>query len=547
MLAVRRINAISSLKELEMIYTKTTTAFFLCTFVYLNAFAQKPESINIQQEKENKQISLTTTENANPIDFNEKKSIESKSISLLFGDQNSLLQKNIFAEKSDKKVKTFTRKVGQNSYVVAEDTAHVASVPFAYGDFSWLNGNNRQSNILMDGPIFTPDFTVDVNYTRSNTNPIDNTVLGSTALSRNNEFTVSFVGIGGDFHYQNVRGRIMTQFGTRATVVPRNDYSGYRGQYDLPDAYRYLSEAYGGYHFNKWHGINVDMGIFMSYIGMFSYNNFENWSYQPSYTSDNTPWFFNGIRVQMFPTEKTKVELWLINGWQSYGTFNKMPGLGFSILHRPNESTSIISNNYYGSDVAGIPAAKRYHTDNSFQKRYYYNPKASGIKRAAFTLTGDFGVQSGGGYTPFGATASNFISGMAYHRIWWGEGMKWGWTIGGGFLHNPSRYLALVPPGQASDKFLADAVPGAKMDGWDASTCIDYNPNDFLTIRLELVHRYMNIPYFNGPGGVTGPGGYQANPATSFNPNSYIPSSTGFTPDLVNSETRGILALIVRF
>ena len=57
----------------------------------------------------------------------------------------------------------------------------------------------------------------------------------------------------------------------------------------------------------------------------------------------------------------------------------------------------------------------------------------------------------------------------------------------------------------------------------------------------------MNIPYFNGPGGVTGPGGYQANPATSFNPNSYIPSSTGFTPDLVNSETRGILALIVRF
>jgi hypothetical protein len=228
-----------------MICTKTTTAFLFCTFVYFNAFAQKPESNNLQQEKENKQISLTTTENANAntIDNNEKKSIETKSSSLLFGEQNSILQKNIFVEKSDKKVKTFSRRVGQNSYVVTEDTAHVASVPFAYGDFSWLNGNNRQSAALMDGPIFTPDFTVDVNYTRSNTNPIDNTVLGSTALSRNNEFTVSFVGIGGDFHYQNVRGRIMTQFGTRATVVPRNDYSGYRGQYDLPDAYRYLSEA----------------------------------------------------------------------------------------------------------------------------------------------------------------------------------------------------------------------------------------------------------------------------------------------------------------
>jgi Putative beta-barrel porin-2, OmpL-like. bbp2 len=444
--------------------------------------------------------------------------------------------------------KNFFKKYAAFKSKLSDTTEAPSAEPFAFADFSWLNGNNRQSSKVFDGKYFTGDFTCDVNYTRSNTNPIDNTVLGSTALSRNNEFTVSFVGIGGDFHYQNVRGRLMTQFGTRATVVPRNDYSGYRGQYDLPDAYRYLSEAYGGYHFNKWHGINVDMGIFMSYIGMFSYNNFENWSYQPSYTSDNTPWFFNGIRIQMFPTVKTKIEVWLINGWQSYGTFNKMPGVGFSFLHRGNANNSFISNNYFGTDVAGIPAAKRYHTDNSWQHQYFNNPKANGIKRAAFTITGDFGVQSGGGYTPFGTgTASNFISGMVYNRLWFGKDAKWGWTIGGGFLHNPSRYLALIPPGQATDKFISDAVPGAKMDGWDASTCIDYNPNEFLTIRLELVHRYMNIPYFNGPGGVTGPIGYQANPSNSFNPNSYTPSTSSWNPDLVNSETRGILALIVRF
>ena len=433
--------------------------------------------------------------------------------------------------------------------VVADDVQ-----PLGYADFSWVNGQNRQTSKLLDNAYFTGDFTFDMNYTRSNQNPIDNTVLGSTALARNGEIDVSFVGIGGDFHYDNVRGRIMTQFGTRSTVVPRNDYSGYKGQYDLPDAYRYLSEAYGGYHFNTWHGLNVDMGIFMSYIGMFSYNNFENWSYQPSYTSDNTPWFFNGIRVQAFPDLKTKIEFWFINGWQSYGVFNKMPGLGFSIVNRPNPTISWVSNNYFGTDVAGAPNVKRYHTDNSFQKLYYdaSSSKGSGIKRAAFTITGDFGVQSGtapGGvvYSPFGKNASNFISGMAYNRLWFGDGMKWGWTIGGGFVHNPSRYLALVPPGQATDSFLAAAVPGAKMDGWDASTCIDYNPNQFLTVRLEVVHRFMNIPYFNGPGGVTGPGGYQANPATTYNPNSYIPASSSFTPDLVNSESRVILALITRF
>ncbi|WP_295649776.1 outer membrane beta-barrel protein [uncultured Mucilaginibacter sp.] len=440
--------------------------------------------------------------------------------------------------------------------------------PLAYADFSWVNGQNRQSSKLLDNAYFTGDFTFDMNYTRSNNNPNDDVVTGSTALARNNEVDVSFVGIGGDFHYDNVRGRIMTQFGTRSTVVPRNDYSGYKGQYDLPDAYRYLSEAYGGYHFNAMHGINVDMGIFMSYIGMFSYNNFENWSYQPSYTSDNTPWFFNGIRVQMFPSLKTKIELWFINGWQSYGVFNKMPGFGFSVVNRPSKNTSWVSNNYFGTDVAGAPDVKRFHTDNSYQHLYYdnANAKGPGIKRAAFTLTGDFGFQTGTApgnvvYSAFGANASNFISGMAYNRLWFGDGMKWGWTIGGGFMSNPSGYLALVPPGLATDSFIANQVPGSKMAGWDASTCIDYNPNQFLTLRFELVHRFMNIPYFNGAGGVSGPTGYTANPSTSYNPNSYIPNpptivnangntvpNPNFVPyDLVNSESRFIIALITRF
>jgi hypothetical protein len=85
----------------------------------------------------------------------------------------------------------------------------------------------------------------------------------------------------------------------------------------LTATYRKLTE---GYHFNGLHGINVDAGIFMSYIGLFSYYNFDNWAYQPSYVSSNTPWFFNGVRVQIFPTAHLKIEPWFINGWQSYGS-----------------------------------------------------------------------------------------------------------------------------------------------------------------------------------------------------------------------------------
>ena len=157
-------------------------------------------------------------------------------------------------------MKADAEKMKADSIKKAMDTA----TPLAYADFSWVNGQNRQSSKLLDNAYFTGDFTFDVNYTRSNNHPNDDLVTGSTALARNGEVDVSMIAIGGDFHYANVRGRIMTQFGTRVTTVPRNDYSAYKGLYDLPTAYRYLSEGYVGYHFNYWHGINVDMGIFMS-------------------------------------------------------------------------------------------------------------------------------------------------------------------------------------------------------------------------------------------------------------------------------------------
>jgi hypothetical protein len=101
--------------------------------------------------------------------------------------------------------------------------------------------------------------------------------------------------------YDNVRARVMTQFGLHSETTPRNDASPARGQWDLADAYRYLSEAYGGYHIDALHGINIDGGIFMSYIGLFSYYNFDNWAYQPSYVSSNTPWFSTECACRSFP------------------------------------------------------------------------------------------------------------------------------------------------------------------------------------------------------------------------------------------------------
>ena len=182
----------------------------------------------------------------------------------------------------------------------APDTS-AAREPFAFADFTWLNGTTRQKSSLLDTKYFTGEFRLDASYIYSFNHPQDHTLTGSSESGRTMEFQVQQVGIGGDFHFEHVRGRLMTQFGMYSTMTPRNDASPARGQWDLANAYRYLSEAYGGYHWNTWNGINLDAGIFMSYVGLFSYYNFDNWAYQPSDVSSNTPWFFNGVRLQTLP------------------------------------------------------------------------------------------------------------------------------------------------------------------------------------------------------------------------------------------------------
>ena len=258
--------------------------------------------------------------------------------------------------------------------------------PFSFADFTWLNGTPRTRTRRWRRRTSPGSSGRTSATSRDFNHPKDHTLVGTSESGRTEEIQLQQLGIGGDFHYGQVRGRLMTQFGMYSTTTPRNDASTGRGQWDLADAYRYVSEAYGGYHWSALHGINVDAGIFMSYVGLFSYYNFDNWAYQPSYVSSNTPWFFNGMRLQLFPSDHLKIEPWLVNGWQSYGMFNEAPGLGLQVLWRPDGALSLLSNSYYGHDWLGIPDRWRVHSDNSLQVKYRERP-ASVVDRGAFSIT----------------------------------------------------------------------------------------------------------------------------------------------------------------
>jgi hypothetical protein len=430
--------------------------------------------------------------------------------------------------------------------------------PFAVGDLGWMNGTSREKSPIFDTKFFTPEIRLDVNYLQSGNHPIDHTIVGSTEEFRSGEFQIEQVSFGGDFHWEGVRARFLSMFGMFATTTPRNDASGAVGQWDLQDAYRYFSEANAGYHFDVNHGLNVDLGVFVSYIGLFSYYNFDNWTYQPSFVSSNTPWFFNGLRVQWWPTQTLKIEPWLINGWQSYAKFNSKPGFGGQILWIPNDALKMVFNSYsvgqdnlpcqtngtvgtidtncqpqnggnpnaaVGSFVgAGPPVdwsrVKRVHEDDSLLVKYYdaHGTGGAGVSKMAFSFTADLGCEYGGGvHCSNGQNKENFFGMMFYDRTWFHNDL-YAITLGGGFMNNPGRYLALTPPingaTAASGSPYFTQQPGQKLLQWDSQLNFQFMPKDWITWWTEATFRHSNVPYWSGPGGVTPPGGNTGSPGS---------------------------------
>jgi hypothetical protein len=475
------------------------------------------------------------------------------------------------------------------------------------GDWTWLNSNGHAVDSPMSTKYFTPEFRADANYILDYNHPKDDTMGGATESFRSQEWQLEQISIGGDIHINNVRGRILTMNGLFATTTPRNDASPSRGQWDLAGAYKYVSEAWGGYHWDVAHGLNVDAGIFVSYIGLFSYYNFDNWTYQPSFVSSNTPWFFNGLRIQYFPTKKLKIEPWIINGWQSYARANGKPGLGGQILWRPKPNLDFVFNNYgLGEDAVGFPGRSRVHADYSAQVKYYDKPTKF-IDKAAFTVTGDAGCEYGGGPASFGTsdgvlnqkglspetgTTSTYNGGvnchnskngrpkqaflgyMIYDRTWFKKDL-YAITLGGGVMSNPGRYLTLLPPINGATAFSGTPYftenAGDRSLMHDGTITLDYMPSQFITFTLEEGYRYSDVPYWSGRGGITPPGGNNGAP-TQYACASGAPSGQGYGtagllaaeqfchggatgastadiwwPDLRTNQTNTTLAIKIRF
>lgn len=439
------------------------------------------------------------------------------------------------------------------------DTIVSQKVPFEGMDLTWINGQNRQTNFPLTvidkktkETILTGVAYLDNYYNYNFANPIDNTQTISATVGRHNEFTLNMASIGAESNYKNIVGRLWLQYGQISSIVQDLDGSVNKGRNTNINNLKYIREASAGYHFNKWYGVNIEMGIFMSYIGLESYVTQENWCYQRSLPCDFTPFYFSGARAQAYLTKKYKTEIWLLNGWQSYNSFSNGPGIGWSNYYRPNENLQLVANFYSGRDsqlpdTLGTQSQRfRFHHDNSVVYRYLNKKTSPGVSQAAMSLNAHYGFQSNNQKNDTVKMNENFFIGLSLANRIWFYNNKLALTVRGDYLMNQSivnhaniePYLAFSPAVTTTvindyDKALAQ---NKKLELFQFTSTFDIMPNDHVTFRLEYLHRQSSIPYFTGHGGTTSPSGFTNGPQT------LLP----WKPDLQKIENRITLAVNFR-
>ena len=394
-------------------------------------------------------------------------------------------------------------------------------VPFGFGDFTWLNGQSRQKDFpLQISKAITLSVYVDAYYAFSLNRPYDDTIKGSATLGRHNELQINLASIGTEWNYRHVIGRLSIQYGSMIDIVQDLDPSVRRGSGISTANLRYIREATLGYHWDRNAGINLEGGIFLSYIGLESYLTAENWLYTRALASDATPFYFQGLRFQWFPTVTLKVEAWLMNGWQTYAKESFAPSGGLAFRWSPREWISILANFYVGEDTPNEPTRIRFHHDDSVVLRVYNRPASRGLSKLALSINNHFGFEQGGGGPDLG---SAYIGATALALRAWLHRDYVAVSARGEFFTNPSRYLVPDPP----PGFVTGA--GTDMMVWGVAANVELMPTDFFSVRAEVNWRHSTVPFFSGPEGVTSSSGF-------------IPTSASFVPSIRRNQTLLVVA-----
>lgn len=428
----------------------------------------------------------------------------------------------------------------------------VAEPPFSKADWSWMNGSNYQpASLLRIGPV-TPTFFVDADYAWQFSNPVDHTIFPTTTAARHSEFSLNLAYLGFELNgidtpYGGPIGRFEIQMGSYIATIHGQDSTLARGSFLSNPTLSYVKQAGAGWHFHWLHGVNIELGIFPSYIALESFVPQENWNYTHPFVSDFTPYYFSGLRTQLYLLENHKLELWLVNGWQSFGRWHDALTGGYLYNVRIGSRLSLTHTLYAGQEQtrASDPNSQsfRLYSDNYAQWLVFDDLKRDFFQRLALCLVADVG------YEFRGPTAGEVVDGRRTPpngpmtggsltlRVEWTRALMT--TLRGDFFYD--RSSAVVYPLPLGNQYTlpgnGSTVNPFEFLGGGFTATVDFRPSPWLLLRLEYAHRAANQPYFSGPGGITGPNGLPPVDDTA---------RENFSPDLRLTDDRVVANVTLR-
>src|SRR5262249_16936411 len=148
-------------------------------------------------------------------------------------------------------------------------------------------------------------------------------------------------------------------------------------------------------------------------------------------------------------TARFKLELWVVNGWQTFGQWHEGRAGGYLWNWRPREWLSIVNSAYVGQEVELDPNPLRVYIDNNVQIRYYKGRGPRTIRSAALSLVADYGYE----YRSNAPSGSITGAALANHFQWT---RMWGTTLRGDVFYDQVRAISPVLPVGSPYK-----IPGA--------------------------------------------------------------------------------------
>lgn len=195
----------------------------------------------------------------------------------------------------------------------------------------------------------------------------------TTVGARDNTFGVNVAQFG--IHYTNnsVRGNFIYHDGD----IPQATWS---------SNFNNLQEANMGVKLKK--NLWFDMGFFATHIGTESFLPKNNMLSSTAFKTFNEPFYQAGAKLSYQPTDNWYLELWGLNGYNSFTDNNDAKSVGLLVNRDFGKYTSLTYTNLYGRESSDDALREQYRLYQNLYLNQNWNDKIF------LTIGGDLGIQT---------------------------------------------------------------------------------------------------------------------------------------------------------